>query len=83
MGIFTLPVLLDIIFRKEIDGTKVTFWSPTQTASTGSTRLIISYATDNKQLDLVYTFALVFATFSLYLLWKTCPFVQGPPFSSW
>ena len=23
------------------------------------------------------TFALIFASFSLYGLWKTCPFVQG------
>ncbi len=25
----------------------------------------------------VYTFAIVFARFSLYGLWKTCPVVQG------
>ena len=48
LGMFTLPVLLDIAYLRKIDGTKVTFLAPNRAASTECTSLVIPYATDNK-----------------------------------
>jgi len=55
----------------EIDGTEVTFWFLNESPSTDSTRLGTIYAIEKEQFNTNHTFAIVFALFSLYRLWKT------------
>ena len=55
----------------EIDGTEVTFLTLNESPSTGSTRLGAMYTTEKEKLNKIHTFAIVFAWFSLYHLWKT------------
>jgi hypothetical protein len=74
---FPAPVPFDTSGGPKGDGTEDTFLASNDFPSTYITRFETPYLFENRWFDVALTFAVVFAPFSLYLLWKTCTFVQG------
>jgi hypothetical protein len=74
---FPAPVLFDTSRGPKGDGTEDTFLALNDCSSTSITSSGTPYLIENRWLDANLTFAVVFAPFSLYSLWKTCTFVQG------
>ena len=73
---FPAPVPFDTSGGPKGDGTEDTFLALYDSSSTYITRFETPYLFENRWFDVALTFAVVFAPFSLYSLWKTCTFVQ-------
>jgi hypothetical protein len=74
---FPAPVPFDTSRGPKGDSTEDTFLTLNDLPSTAITSFEAPYLIENRWLDVNLTFAVVFAPFSLYSLWKTCTFVQG------
>ncbi len=74
---FAAPVPFDTEERPKGDGTEDTFWELNEYPSNTSFGFECLYLPEISGLRIEGLFAAIFAHFSLYLLWKTCPLVQA------